>query len=306
MRIMLAIWLLFAAVVGLDQMAGYGVQASKRLPAQTSEPTPANDDQSVILNGTLSLENQEEVARVLFMLSRNMSDEFTISDGLSMVMYVLRYMAQIGEYEFVQRDIRALIVSFENLLGEPFDAEVWGVVDQIRKLQFIRHKGKLSVKVFALDEDKGVQIMMNSPGEADSSLKEIEYVRMRHGAVLSFEDAVDLSDHQRVRDLVKRRFRILGIIGVVEEDMNLIHPRLIDAIDMHLRQDVDTLIKPLFVTFSDTYVRTHTSTLFGKIDFKFKEAVCIPGVKTLDGRPAPSFLVTAKAGLLKIKTTVDQ
>tara|TARA_R110000868_G_scaffold90968_3_gene252120 strand:- start:2118 stop:3026 length:909 start_codon:yes stop_codon:yes gene_type:complete len=274
----------------------------KRTPAQV---TP-DDDQSVVLNGTLTLENQEEVARVLFMLSRNISDEYAIGDGLSMVMYVLRYMAEIGEYEFVQRDLKALITSFENLLGEPFDPEVWSVVEQIRKLQFARHKGQLAVKIFAMDEDNGVTVMMNTPGEPGSAMKEIEFVRLKHGSRISFSDAESSKDHARVKDLVKDRFKILGFIGLVENDMNLIHPNLIEAIDLHLRREKDELIRPLFIDFDDAFVRVHTSTLFKTIDFKFQEGVCIPGVKTIDGSAAPSFLLTAKSGLLKLKTTVDQ
>tara|TARA_R110000868_G_scaffold38661_7_gene135140 strand:+ start:4260 stop:5168 length:909 start_codon:yes stop_codon:yes gene_type:complete len=274
----------------------------KRRPAQV---TP-EEDQSVVLNGTLTLENQEEVARVLFMLSRNISDEFAVGDGLSMVMYVLRYMAQIGEYEFVQRDMKALIASFENLLGEPFDPEVWSVVEQIRKLQFARHKGQLSVKIFAMNEETGVTVMMNAPGEPGSALKEIEFVRLKHGSRVSFSDAESSKDHAHVKDLVKDRFKILGFIGLVEDDMNLIHPSLVDAIDLHLRREKDDLIKPLFIDFDDAFVRVHTSTILKTIDFKFKEGVCIPGVKTIEGTSAPSFLLTAKAGLLKLKTTVDQ
>lgn len=275
---------------------------SHRLPAQQ---TP-QEDQSVILNGSLSLENQEEVARVLFKLSRNISDEFAIGDGLSMVMYVLRFMAQIGEYEFVQKDLKALISSFENLLGEPFDPEVWVVVEQIRKLQFVRHKGKLAVKLFALDEENGVTVMMNTPGEPGSAMEEIEFVRLKHGSRISFEDAESLKDMSKVKDLVKDRFKILGFIGLVEGDMNLVHPRLVDAIDLHLRREKDELIKPLFINFDDAFVRVKTSTILKNIDFKFKEGVCIPGVKTIEGASAPSFLLTAKAGLLKMKTTIDQ
>jgi len=141
MRIALIVFALFSLVATAIFVGDYDFTGKERRPAQSNPDVEG--DQSVVLNGTLSLENQEEVAKVLFKLSRNISDEFAISDGLSMVMYVLRYMAQIGEYEFVQKDLKALISSFENLLGEPFDPEVWHVVDQIRKLQFTRHEGKL-------------------------------------------------------------------------------------------------------------------------------------------------------------------
>lgn len=302
MRYIFPFFVLFALFVSTTYDGGAELSTMKRSPAQQGP----EDDHSVVLNGTLSLENQEEVARVLFMLSRNISDEFAVGDGLSMVMYVLRYMAQIGEYEFVQKDLKALIASFENLLGEPFDPEVWSVVDQIRKLQFIRSKGDLAVKIFALNEDTGVTVMMNAPGEPGSAMKEIEFVRLEHGSQITFEDAESLRDHAEVKELVKKRFRILGFIGLVENDMNLIHPNLVQAIDLHLRREKDDLIKPLFIKFDDAFVRVHTSTVLKTIDFKFKEGVCIPGVKTIDGQPAPSFLLTAKSGLLKMKTTVDQ
>lgn len=302
MRYIFPFFVLFALFVSTTYDGATELSTMKRTPAQQGP----EDDHSVVLNGTLSLENQEEVARVLFMLSRNISDEFAVGDGLSMVMYVLRYMAQIGEYEFVQKDLKALIASFENLLGEPFDPEVWSVVDQIRKLQFIRSKGDLAVKIFALDEDTGVTVMMNAPGEPGSAMKEIEFVRLEHGSQITFEDAESLRDHAEVKELVKKRFRILGFIGLVENDMNLIHPNLVQAIDLHLRREKDDLIKPLFIKFDDAFVRVHTSTILKTIDFKFKEGVCIPGVKTIDGQPAPSFLLTAKSGLLKMKTTVDQ
>lgn len=302
MRIMLTAFAMFGLIVGTATYNDFDWSSLTRRPAQEAP----EGDQSVVLNGTLSLENQEEVARVLFKLSRNISDEFAIADGLSMVMYVLRYMAQIGEYEFVQKDMKALISSFENLLGEPFDPEVWQVVEQIRKLQFTRNRGKLSVKIFALDEENGVTVQMNTPGEPGSAMEEIEFVRIRHGGTVTFEDAEDLKAHNEVRDMVKKKFRILGFIGLVEDDMNLIHPRLVDAIDSHLRREKDDLIKPLFIDFDDAFVRVRTSTFLKTIDFKFQEGVCIPGVKTINDEPAPSFLITAKSGLLKLKTTIDQ
>jgi len=301
MRYLLPFFIFFSCMLGDIPTFERMRLVNERLPAQQT----AAEDQSVILNGSLSLENQDEVARVLFMLSRNISDEFAIGDGLSMVMYVMRFMAQIGEYEFVQKDLISLISSFENLLGEPFDPEVWMVVEQIRKLQFVRHKGKLAVKIFALDEDSGVTVMMNTPGEPGSAIKEVEFVRLKHGSRISFSDAEDLKDHSKVKDLVKKHFKILGFIGLIEKDMNLIHPRLVDVIDLHLRREKGDLIKPLFIEFDDIFVRVHTSTLLKKIDFKFKDGVCIPGAKTIEGLPAPSFLLTAKSGLLKLKTTID-
>lgn len=302
MRIVLMVLALFGLILGSASYLEFDWTTLERSPAQDT----SSDDQSVVLNGTLSLENQEEVARVLFKLSRNISDEYAISDGLSMVMYVLRYMAQIGEYEFVQKDLKALISSFENLLGEPFDPEVWHVVEQIRKLQFTRQKGKLSVNIFAHDEKNGVTVMMNSPGEPGSAMKEIEFVRLKHGSRISFAEATEDKDYVHIKKLVKDRFKILGFIGLVEDDMNLIHPTLISSIDAHLRREKDDLIQPLFIDFEDAFVRVQTTTVFKTIDFKFQEGVCIPGVKDIDGKPAPSFLLTAQAKLLKLKTTIDQ
>jgi len=148
--------------------------------------------------------------------------------------------------------------------------------------------------------------MMNSPGEPGSAMKEIEFVRLKHGSRISFREALDDKDYAEVRKLVIDRFKIPGFIGLVEEDMNLIHPRLVDSIDRHLRREKEELIQPLFIEFDDAFVRVHTSTVFKTIDFNFQEGVCVPGVKDLDGNPAPSFLMTAKAKLLKLKTTIDQ
>lgn len=303
MRLMLMFFAFFSLVVGMGTFHDFDTGVSQRIPAQSN---PQDEDESVVLNGSLSLENQEEVARVLFKLSRNISEKYAISDGLSMVMYVLRYMAQIGEYEFVQKDLKALISSFENLLGEPFDPEVWQFVEQIRKLQFTRNKGKLSVKIYAIDEESGVTVQMNTPGEQGSAMKEISYVRLNHGARVTFSEATTDKDFKKVRSLVKDRFKILGFIGLVESDMNLVHPFLIDSIDSHLRKEREEIIAPLFIEFENAYVRVETSTIFKTMDFKFKEGVCIPGVKNLDGEAAPSFLITAQTGLLKLKTTIDQ
>ena len=264
-------------------------------------------DQSVVLDGEVFLENREEVIEVLFKLSRNISDEYFVSDGMSMTMYLLRYMADIGEYELVNRDISKLIESIEDLIDEKFDPFVWDMIKQIRKIRFGKMQGKLAVEIYPFNEKEGVVLALNKPGEGeDSALKEIKHIRIKNKARIYFTPITKQVHYEELEDLVKKKFKILGFIGAKKDSLNLIHSDLVKNYDQHFEKDKEDIVTPLLFDFDGIEVVVETNTFLKQMSFDFKQCAALPGMRTEQGDPVPSFIMTGKTGPLRMKTTIDE
>lgn len=271
------------------------------------ESSEESGERTVVLGDVgLNSEQMKKVATNIFYVANNMTEIYSVSDGLTLVMYVLRYMAEIGEYEMAQKDILILVDAFEKLAGMEVGPEVEDVLAQIRKVKFGRKDGQYFARIFALNTERGIIIPINEKSEEEGSLKEIIEVVVEDGSSYYFEEVTKTEQIKSVKSFIREPVKILGVLESIVEDLNQIHPDIERAIDRYFLRD-DLKAPPMIVKMDKIYVRVDTSTMFNEIKFKFNKAVTLPSItKGEEASPVPSFILGAKAKLLHLKVSVDE
>ena len=146
---------------------------TKRVPSQENSTDTMATDTNILGNVGLSSEQMATVAKHIYHLGMSMDEKFEVGDGLSLATYVLRYMAEIGEYELGQKDILILVDAFEKLGEMEVGPQVEAILAQIKKIRFGRREGKLFTQLFALNPDRGIVIPINERSEEDRGLLQI-------------------------------------------------------------------------------------------------------------------------------------
>jgi hypothetical protein len=285
----------------------------KEVSAQTnneSEETPPlperREERTTILgNVGMTSEQMKKVAENILFVANSMTDEFYVADGLTLSMYILRYLAEIGEYEISYKDIMVLVNAFEKLSGRSVGDDVLRVLEQVRKIRFGKKNGNYFSQFFAKNPARGIVINIDEPGsDPDGSLKRIDKVTILEGSVLSFNEIDSASEKKHVRDFIKTPIKILGVIEAVVDALYQIHPAIIDTIDDYLEWS-EFPAPPMMIDMQGISVDVETSTLFGDINFKFSRAYAFPAMKNNQGN-VPTFVLDGKAKLLRLKVSVDQ
>lgn len=268
-------------------------------------PADQDDDQTTSLgNIGLDEEQMREVAENIFNISKSMSNRYSVSDGVTLSMYVFRYFAEVGEYVIIHKDLMTLVNAFEKLLGEPLAPEVHAILKQIRKLKFGKKNGKYFVRIYA-NTKHGIDIpLANKTNDPDSSLKEIVGIKVKDKAYLYFQDTKMEGIKKEITSFVKEPVKILGVFKKLAKELNQIYKPMIDNIDEYLTLE-DVPAPALLIDFDGVEVLVKTTTVFKDITFKFNKGVALPGYRR-NGEPIPSFIIGAKSMLLGLKVSVDQ
>lgn len=295
--IVLLIGLGTSAIVADDNDNGGSISD----PPVTTEGEVQNDstDEHTTAFGILDLSDDELriIAENIFNLTKSISEEYYISDGLTLATYILRYMAEIGEYELVYKDMMALVKAFEGLQGKAYDENIYIVLEQIRKLQFGTRKGKYFVKFFSKSAE-GIIYQINEKSEdTKSSLKEIKFVTIANGAEFHFDEVDTQEEKEELVTWVKTKYK-LETFGkyMFHEDI----PKFIEGYF-----DLEKPANAMKIVYQDVKVKVTTDTIFKDMDLKFKDGYVLPGFRKGE-KPIPSFLLRLGAKLVKVKTSVDQ
>jgi len=241
---------------------------------------------------------EEELIKIadnFFKVQQSLSFNFPMSDYISLGMYTLRSLAELGTYTVPHEDISVLIKSFEQLLGEEFDPLFHDAISQIEKIYFSKRRGKFYAKIYSKDKS-GIRIDIDK----DVDGNKINYFHIKNKARLYFSDVDTSLEEKGLKNLIVKKIRFLFF---PIKALNQIHPQIIKNIRSYLK--AERQVKPLKINVKDMYVRVNTQTIFKKIDFKVKKAYAFPGMSN-GTEPLPSFAASARSSLLKIKSSIDQ
>lgn len=270
-------------------------------------PLSKSDESRTTILGEVGLSGDQMrvVAENIFAVAKSMSDEFEVADGLSLSMYVLRYLAEIGEYEIGNKDIMILVRAFEKLSGNAVGDDVRMILDQVEKIRFGKRDGKYFSQFFCKNPELGIIIPIEERSDdPNSSLKEIKRVVAVQGSYLYFNEVDNISEKKEIRDFIKNPVKILNVIESVVKALNQIHPDIIQGIDDYLEWN-DHPAPPMIIDMAGISVEVDTATIFNDIIFDFNKAYVFPGLK-LGTKSLPTFVLGAKAKLLNLKVSVDQ
>ncbi len=253
----------------------------------------------------LSTEEMRVVATNIYRVANAMTDEYEVADGLSLSMYVLRYLAEIGEYEIAYKDIMILVKAFEKYTGQSVSEEVYNILEQVSKIRFGKREGRYFSQFFSKKPSVGIIIPIEERSEdPDSSLKEIKRVVVVDGSLITFNDVDTEAEKKQVRDFIKTPVKILNVLEKIVEALYQVHGDLIEGVDDYLEWQ-EGPAPAMILGMQGISVEVATRTLFNDITFDFKEAYTFPGIR-LGNIPVPSFALGGKAKLLNLKVSVDQ
>ncbi len=280
--------------------------SSARVPSQANEMHTDAEGTTILGDVGLSSEQMAMVAKHIYHVGMSMSEEFTVADGLSLATYVLRYMAEIGEYELAQKDILILVDAFEKLGNMEVGPQVEDILNQIKKIRFGRREGKLFAQIFAINAERGVVIPINErSNDSDSSIEEIIEAVLENGSTFSFQDITKTEQIRAAKNFIREPVKLLGGLQNLVKELNQIHPEIEKNVDSFFMRD-DLPAPALAIEMSKVYVRVDTSTIFDEIQFNFHTAYALPTLKNKEDNRISSFVLGAKAKLLNLKVSIDQ
>jgi len=235
----------------------------------------------------------------MFKVKKLLSEKYSLGDNLTLGMYMLRYLSDIGTYNVPHEDIQSIIKSIESLTGEEIDPDLKNVLLQIEKIRFVnKNNGANSyVRIYTKNSD-GIHIEMNSPLAAPA--EKLKKIVITNKSKITFTDLGSSFTQNDLLNLISKppKFLFFKMNSLFQ-----VHPGIVSSINNFLQ--LESTVLPLHLKFSGVYAKVSTKTIFKDMDFYLKEAVSIPGLKK-DDEPLPNFVLMAKAKLLKVKISVDQ
>ncbi len=309
MRLLILFGFILWALYGQDEGQTRELNAFQANPSNQSARFVAQENfkaQTTVFGDVgLTDEQMRRVALSILTVANGMTDEYEVADGLVLTCYILRYFAEIGEYEIAYKDIMILVEAFEEMTKSSVGEEVRDILNQTLKIRFGKKEGRYYAKFFAKNPMKGIIIPINEVSEdPESSLREIRHILVVDGAELNFEEVDTMAEKDRVRAFVKTKIKLLGVIDGILDALNQVYDPLKYTIDSYL-EDPTQKVPALIIGMKGVSVDVDTSTVFEDIIFDFNEAYAFPNIKKGD-EPIPSFVLGGKSKLLKLKVSVDQ
>ena len=260
----------------------------------------ANSSSNQVLHG-LGLDDYEKVAKQIFLVKESMSEEFPVGDGLTFTMYILRYLAEVGDYVLTNEDISNLLVAFEKISGEKLDETIYETVSQIKSLKFGKKGGKYSVTIFANHKKNGILIPINEVSD-EGMVQEIQYAKIKDQAEIVFDDVDSKSKVRALKRFLTEKITIPLVSETLLPPLNQLHKDIKHDIENYLEQ---TKIIPLEIKTEGIFIKVDTSTVFNKMKFYLRTLYTLPGRKKDEGS-IPSLVMRIRAKLVNVKLSIDQ
>lgn len=267
--------------------------------------------ESTLHGPPLVLENVDEVANDILDLFEGSSEKYPVADGLSLAFYILRTFAVAGSYDLAQKDLLALVATFEELTGERLREEVHFILNSIELIKF-REVNGLPRAQFFTTLPTGIRYPINEV-RADSSVKEIKDLVIANGATITFDRVNGPNDRQLLRDFVLEKIKIFPLPKGWLDALNQINPAIDESIKSYLafKEGRESGPHPLLMGFQGFTLNVATSTIFKDMTLEFVKGYSLPGLGVKGMRVGseaalPGFLLELKGGILKIRVSLDQ
>ncbi len=290
-------YLFFMAFLVLP-MRSYADMASMANALGNSAIAIATEDGLTVKNDMTDADYRR-VAEGMFKVREALTHKYSLADNLTLGMYVLRYLSDLGPYEVAKKDIMALVEGLEQLTGEPFDPDFKALLQQIERVRFGERKGVKYVKIFTVNPE-GIRVPMATLAVGSTDKNQVKFIMIKNKSQIYFSDLVGEKNDQWLKEFILKKVRFFFF---AIKSLNQIHPSLLENIASYIKggRPVPTLM----MEFEGIYARVATSTLFKDVDFYIKRAVAMPGIS--NGQEGlPSFVLEARGKLLQAKVSIDR
>jgi hypothetical protein len=259
--------------------------------------TATPENASVLVNDDIAPPvNYDSVAENILKVKLALAGKYEVADDTVFGLYILRYLAELGDNDLGHQDIKALIDSIEKLYGEPINPKLKDMLSKIKKVRFGQRRDKRYVKIYSMEGD--IIVPLNRP--MTGMIKEVKHLVIKDKARIYFEDFEGEKGLKQLVRFVKSKARILFF---APKALNQVHKDTIEHVEAYTQGVM--AVRPIKFEAKDIYVTVDTSTIFKKMDFSLTQGVLMPGIT--DGRDGvPPMVFEARDGLISAKLTLDE
>ncbi|HAZ13141.1 MAG: hypothetical protein A2X86_15365 [Bdellovibrionales bacterium GWA2_49_15] len=298
-KLVLAINFLCFVIFSFAPIMGKADMATIATALVSGGVTAVATDTGLTIKNEMTEADYRRVAEGMFKVREALTHKYSLADDLTLGMYVLRYLSDLGSYEVENKDIMALVSGLEQLSGEPFDPEFKTLLAQIERIRFGERKGVKYVKIFTLNRE-GIRIPLDTLTAGSTGNNQVKFLMVKNKSQIFFSDLVGAKNDQWLKEFIRKKVRFFFF---AIKSLNQINKSLSDNIVSYIKggRPVPTLL----IEFEGIYARVSTTTLFKDVDFYIKRAVAMPGIS--NGQEGlPSFALEARGKLLQAKVSIDR
>jgi hypothetical protein len=258
----------------------------------------------VIAGLELTNDQYKDLATKILNVADTMTEEFKLSDSISLSLYSLKYFSEIGEYEVEGQDILKLVKGFLKLSRKSLPSEIWKLIHQVKRIKFGKKNGHHYVQIFS-KKKVGIIYKVNEylAAEDDKTGTYIKSLIIKNGAEIYFKDVETPDQYLALAEYVRQDSNALNIPMNWYQQLNTVNKEVKKNIVFYL--NLDSLINPLSIKMKGIKISMKTNSIFKSLVFDIVKAHTLPGMT--DGEvPLPSTIFKAKTKLLNLKLTVDQ
>lgn len=242
-------------------------------------------------NMDLSDDQIEDMAEKILELQEMDPGKFRYSSNVSLVLIMLKYMSELGDFEVGARDLGVILKGFGDLAGQEFSTSIWDVVRQVKKVRIGIENGRTFVQIFTKGNGRLIYRIFE---RMDDDILETVQLNNREKIYLDpIDSMVEVSNTLKFLD---RKETFLGFeIG----KLNQIHPDIKRNAWNYL-DDVNKPYPAMMVTAPSAFIKTR------KRKVNILKMYTFPGLRKADGTPLPSIVIRGKTGRFKLKMSIDQ
>lgn len=247
--------------------------------------------------------DMKNMADNILNLKDKLTEKYAIADGIGMGMYILRYFAELGRHSLSQKEIFALVKTYEKLTGNRLDLVTKDILTAIERIHFNKtNKGTYYIKADTFEED-GATIVLNKPGEPGAAITELTSLYFANGTMIIFNDIETKEENKGLVYGVRKVMKFIGLPLIMKSELNQVHPVLYDTIKNYSKSEKN--ITPLQFWYTGISTIIQTTSLLGEMELMLTGGISLPGIKKGD-EPIPSLVLNAKTNMLNFKLSVDK
>lgn len=239
----------------------------------------------------LSDETITEMARRILELTDMKPGKFPIAGNITLTLVMIKYMAELGDFEVGARDLGVILKGFADLAGEDFSEPIWDVVRQVKKVRVGTHRGRAFLQIFTKGGGRLIYRVFE-PMDGDI----LETVQMNNKDTIWLDPLDSWTEKNDLMKFLNAKETFLGFeIG----KLNQIHKSIKPNMWNHLERN-DVSYPNLRITASSAFIKTRKR----KVDLL--NMYVFPGLEDASSKPLPSVVIRGKTGMFKLKMSIDQ
>ena len=251
-------------------------------------------------NNVLESQKFKEIARNLYAAQNLVPDEkFEFSSNISLGVYFLRYLGDLGSFTLDSNEINKLILAIENLYKGGVNDTLKSILLNLQRVKFYKDKKNYVVIIFTKNEQ---DIIVDIDSKRDGFVQSINSFKIKNKSKVVLQDIISKKTKKKVLRKVKQRQRLFHAPNV-----NLIDKNYVNSMSEHFKKDVE--LSPVSgeidgMEFNISLKKWVPKSL-REINLKVDKVGSNIGIKGHDGELLPPFWLTAKKWWIHVISIID-